>query len=89
MLTKALLALLAAVGVSSSPTSEPPDDVEPPDIAEDQHFCCKSVSTDKDVKVGFGDGCAIAEKIHIGTCAAVLYCPGGYTFEGGVVTCPL
>ncbi|HLT36343.1 MAG TPA: hypothetical protein VK034_08655 [Enhygromyxa sp.] len=85
-----LLALIAACGVSNPDTDEQP--IQPPDAdkpAQDQHFCCKSVSTDKEVKVGHGEGCALAEKLHIGGCTTILYCPRGYTMDGGVVDCPL
>lgn len=79
------LALLATL----NPPDESPDDIEPKDELSDQHFCCKAVTTDKEGKVGFGDDCALAEKIHIATCSAGLYCPGGYVIDQGGVTCPL
>jgi hypothetical protein len=89
LLRTLLLALVAACGVSNSDPDERP--IKPPDAdkpAKDQHFCCKSVSVDKD-KMGHGDGCALAEKVHIAGCSTILYCPGGYTMDNGVVDCPL
>jgi hypothetical protein len=90
MLTKPLLlALLAACGVrpatATAPDDQPlapPETEEPP---EDQHFCCQSV----DHKNKTGDGCtAISGSLEvINSCNKVLYCPGFWTKDDGVVTC--
>lgn len=89
MLRPLLLALLAACGVPSATATAldeqplaPPETEEPP---EDQHFCCRSV----DPKTLTGDGCtAISGSLEtINACNNVLFCPGAWTKQDGVVTC--
>lgn len=81
-----VLAILTACGVSSpDATGEP---VQPPNVdkpVEEQHFCCQSV----DHKNKTGDGCtAISGTLEvINSCNKVLYCPGFWTKDDGVVTC--
>jgi len=93
MLKPLLLALLSACGVSNSTTDTGPGDVPddqplapPEDITlEEQHFCCASV----DAKARRGDGCFLVAKDDLRLCTtAILYCPGFYTLDGGVVECP-
>lgn len=90
MLTKPLLALiLAACGVSSTPTTaeppaEQPDKLPPSEVKPtDQHFCCQKV----DHKTMSGEGCQTMGAGQIDLCANVLYCEGNWAKEEGKVWC--
>jgi len=63
-----------------------PDEIQPAEKPQDQHFCCKSV----DAKSRTGDGCIMASKKDVKLCNAnILYCPGFYTLDtNGAVECP-
>lgn len=92
MLKHLLLTLLAACSSSDSaivPTPEAPEGqpLAPPESVEieEQHFCCSKV----DAKTRTGDGCFLIAKDDLRLCTtAILYCPGFYTMDGGVVECP-
>ena len=83
-----LLALVAACGVSNTATDPREQPIKPPDVdepTEEQHFCCQSVDPEKRT----GDDCVLAAKEQLAACnAAILYCPGFYTLDNGVVSCP-
>ena len=49
-----------------------------------QHFCCKTVDPAKRT----GEACVLISEAQAASCSVVLFCPGFYTLQYGMVTCP-
>lgn len=82
-----LAALLTACG--GAPEDQPVDRPKTEKLIEDQHFCCKSARTGEVGQFGYGEDCTLEDAANVGSCPAVLYCPSGYSIDGGTVSCPL